>query len=80
MKLKVSDIQLWNVVPTERGDFDVLDPQGRIIFGNLTARDATIAASAPRLLRFLGLLVERPGSPVNLDAGRVLALAGIVLE
>jgi hypothetical protein len=80
MNLKIADLAMWHVVPTARGDFDVLDPQGRMIFANLNERDATIAACAPRLLRFMGLLTERQGSPVNLDAGRVLALAGIVLE
>ena len=80
MNIKVSDLSMWHMVATERGDFNVLDTGGRLIFANLTEQDATIAACAPRLLRFMGLLTERQGSPVNLDAGRVLALAGIVLE
>ena len=76
--LKASSLPLWSVRETRRADFDVIDHHGAVVFANLPLEQAVIVASAPRLLRFVALF--RQNSPAGLDIGRMLDLAGIIIE
>lgn len=79
MILDPENLPKWRIVQSARGDFNVLNENGAIIFANLPEADAVLACAGPKVVKFMLTCFDNR-HPCRVDVGRVLGQCGIDFE